>query len=86
MNDDIKLLLGKVKSEKKKKNENLDKIKQLETLLVKTKYANNPNKLQSDLKALNKIHVVDKNLHEIKQEILIDYTIEFEMVGMCKKW
>ena len=38
-------------------------------------------KLQSELKELNKIHDVDKNLHEIKNEILLDYTVEFEMVG-----
>ena len=36
------------------------------------------------MKALNRIHVVDKNLHEIKQEILVDYTGEFEMVGNLK--
>ena len=39
----------------KKKNKNLDKIKQLEILLVKTKCANNHNKLQFALKELNKI-------------------------------
>ena len=70
-------------SEKKKKKK-LDKTKQLEILLVKIKYGNNPNKLQSELKELIKIHVVNKNLHEIKQEILIDYICEFEMVGYLK--
>ena len=49
--------------------------------MVKIKYANNPDKLQSALKELNKIHVVDKNLHEIRNEILVDYTGEFQMVG-----
>ena len=44
----------------------------MENELVKIKYANNPNKLQSELKELNKIHVIDKNLHEIKQEKLLD--------------
>ena len=37
--------------------------------------------LNSEIKELNKIHVFNKNLHEIKQEILIDYTGELEMVG-----
>ena len=84
LNDDMKLLLNKIKSEKKKKNKNLDKIKQLEILLVNIKYANDPNKLENALKELNKIHVVNKHLHEIKQEILLDYTGEFEMVGNLK--
>ena len=84
LNDDMKILLNKIKSEKKKKNKNLDKIKQLEILLVNIKYANDPNKLQSELKELNKIQIVDKNLHEIKQEILRDYEDEFEMVGNLK--
>ena len=83
-NDDMKLLLNKNKTEKKKKNKNFDKIKQLEILLVSFKYANDPNKLQSELKELNKIHVIDKNLHEIKQEILQDYTSAFEIVGNLK--
>ena len=84
MSNDMKLLLNKIKSEKKKTNKNLDKIKHLEILLVNIKYANNPNKLQSELKELNKIQVFNKNLHEIKQEILLDYTGEFEMVGILK--
>ena len=49
----------------KKKN---DKIKELEIELVRIKYANNPNRLQSELKELNKIHVFDKNLHEIEKK------------------
>ena len=61
INDDMKLLLNKIKTEKEKKNKNLDKIKQLEILLVNIKYANDPNKLQSELKELNKIEVIDKN-------------------------
>ena len=84
IDDNMKLLLNEIKSEKKKKNKNLDKIKQLETLLINIKYANNPNKLQSELKELNKIHIINKNLHEIKIEILLDYTGEFEMVGNLK--
>ena len=81
MNDEMKSLLKKIKTERKRKNKNVDKIKELEMELVKIKYANNPNKFQSELIELNKIHVVNKNLHEIKQEILVDYTGEFEMVG-----
>ena len=41
-------------------------------------------KLQSELKELNKFHVIDKNLQEIKKEILLDYVGEFEMVGKLK--
>ena len=84
MDNNIKLLLNKIKSEKRKRNKDFDKIKQLEILLVITKYANDPNKLQSELKELNKIQVVNKNLHEIKQELLLDYTGEFEVVGNLK--
>ena len=80
----MQLLLNKIKTEKKKENKSLDNIKQLEILLVNIKYANDPNKLQSELKELNKIQVVNKNLHEIKQEILQDYEGEFEMVGNLK--
>ena len=66
----MKLLLNKIKLEKK--NKNFDKIKQLEILLVNIKYANDPNKLENALKELNKIQVIDKNLHEIKNEMLLD--------------
>ena len=82
ISNDLKLLLNKIKSEKKKKN--LDKIRQLEILLVNIKYANDPNKLQSALKELNKIQVIDKNLHEIKLEVLRDYNGVFELVGILK--
>ena len=84
MNDDTKLLLNKIKSEKKKKNKNFDEIRQLEILLVKIKYANDPNKLQSALKEINKIEVINKNLHEIKEEILLSYGSVFELVGNLK--
>ena len=80
INDNMKSLLNKIKTEKK----NFDKINQLEIEIVKIKYANNPNKLQSELKELNKIQVIDKNLHEIKQEILQEYEGDFEMVGNLK--
>ena len=84
MSNDMKLILNKIKSENKKKNKNFNKIRQLEILLVNIKYANDPNKLQSALKELNKIQVIDKNLHEIKNEILLDYDGTFEMVGNLK--
>ena len=80
----MKLLLNKIKSEKKKKNKISDKIKEVEILLVRIKYVNNPNKLQSVLKELIKIHVVNKKLQEIQQEVLQDYNGEFEMVGNLK--
>ena len=81
ISDGMKFLLNKIKSEKKKKYKNLDKTKQLEIILVNIKYANDPNKLENALKELNKIEVIDKNLHEIKQEILQEYIGTFEMVG-----
>ena len=84
IDDKLKTLLSKIKTEKKKKNKNVDKIKELETEFVKIKSANYPNKLQSELKELNKIQVIDKNLHEIKNEILLDYVGEFEIVGNLK--
>ena len=83
INDDMKLILNKIKSEKKK-NKHLDKIKQLEILLVRIEYADKPDKSESALKELNKIQVIDKNLHEIKHEILQDYTGALEMVGNLK--
>ena len=48
--------------------------------MVKIKYANNPDILQLALKDLSKIHVVDKNLHETRNEMIGDYDGEFEMV------
>ena len=84
LDDKRKSLLNKIKTEKIKKNKNLDKLKNSEIELVKIKNANNPDKLQSEFKKLNKIHVVEKPLHEIKQEILIKKTGEFEMVANLK--
>ena len=84
MNDEMKSVLNKIRTERKKKNKNVDGSKELEIELIKVKYANNPNKLQSELKELNKIQVIDKTLHEIKQEILVDYTGRFDMVGNLK--
>ena len=57
----MKLLLNKNKTEKQRNNKNLDKLKQLEKLLVNIKYANDPHKLESALKELKKIQVVNKN-------------------------
>ena len=81
MNDDIKFILNKNKSEKKKKYKNFDEIKQLEILLFRIKYADKTDKLESALRELNKIEVIIKNLHEIRSEIILDYTGEFGMVG-----
>ena len=81
MDDNIRLLLFKIKTEKRKRKKDFKKIKQLELLLVNIKYANDPKKLENALKELNKVQVIIKNLHEIKHEILVDYTDEFEMVG-----
>ena len=82
--DNMNLLLNKIKTEKKTKNKNFVRIKPLEIELIKIKYANNPNKLQSEPKELNRIQVVDKRFYEIKQEKLRDYTSEFERVGKLK--
>ena len=81
MKNDMKLLFKKIKCEKKKKYKNFDKIKQKEVLLVRSKYADKPDKLESASRELIKIHVVNKKLHEIKNEILLDYIGEFELVG-----
>ena len=68
MDDKLKLIFNKIKSEKKKKNKNLDKYKEVEIELVKIKYANKPNKLQSEIKE-NKIQFVNKNLHKKTRKI-----------------
>ena len=78
------MFLKKIKTEKKWKNENYYKIRELEIELVKIKYSSNPNKLQSELEESNKIHVFDRNLHGIENEILLDYVREIEMVGNLK--
>ena len=80
----MKLLLNKIKSEKRKRKKDLDKNKQLEVLLINIKDANDPDKLENALKELNKIQVINTNLHEIKQEKLQDYVGEFEMAGNLK--
>ena len=60
MDDKMKLLIIKIKAERKEKNKNIDKIKQIEIHLVKIKYVNNPVKLEYEFKELNKIQVVDE--------------------------
>ena len=69
----MKSLSIKIKTEKKKNNKDTDKIKQLEIEMVKIKNIIIPNKIQNALKEVNKIQVFDKNLYEIKQEILRNY-------------
>ena len=64
-------MLNKIKLQK-------NKIYQLENELVKIKYK---NEIEKDS---NKIHVVNKNLHEIEIEILEDYTGVFEMICNIK--
>ena len=80
----MKLFCEKIESEKKKKYKNNDKIKEVEILLVRIRYADKPDKLESVFRELNKIQVIDKNLREIKQEKLQDYIGAFEMVGNLK--
>ena len=58
IDNNMKLILNKIKSEKK--NKNFDKVKQLEILLVKIKYAIDPKKLENASKELNKIQVIKK--------------------------
>ena len=84
MNDGMKILLHKIKSEKKKKKKNFDKIKQLEILSVRIEYADKTNKLERALKELHKIQGFDKYLHGIKNEIVLDYVGEFEVNGDLK--
>ena len=64
----MKLLLNKIKYEKKKKNKNLDKIRQLEKLLVNIKYANDPNKLQNALKDFKKFKLLIKIYMKLKMK------------------
>ena len=81
MDDKMKSIIKKSKSEKKKKMKKNVKIEQLKIELIRIKYGDNTTKLQSELKEFKKTHVVNKNLHEIKNEILVDYAGEFENVG-----
>ena len=56
-------LLNKIKQAKIKENKNIDKIREEEIELVNIEYANNPNKLKSELEELKKIQFIDLNLH-----------------------
>ena len=84
MDDRMNSLLNKIKTEKKRKYKNNDKIKNSEIQLVKIEYADKPGKLKSALREINKVEVIDKYLHDIKQEKVRDYTKEFEMFGSLK--
>ena len=84
MDNETKLLLKKLKQRRYRKIKKICKIRELEIYSVKVKYSNNPIKLPSELKELIKIHVFDRNLHEIKNEILLDYVGEFEVVVNLK--
>ena len=48
----MKLLLNKNESEKKKKYKKFDEIKELEILLVRSKHADKPDKLENTLREL----------------------------------
>ena len=74
----MKTIIKKSKTEKRIN----DAIKQGETELVKIKKANNPTKLQYQLKELNKKQIVDLKLHEVKIDILKTQITDFEMVGI----
>ena len=52
--------------------------------MVEINYSKKPDKLESVLRELIKIEVVDKILHEIQNEIMRDYEGDFEMVGDLK--
>ena len=84
MDDNMKSFINKIKTEKKKKTKNFDKIENLEIELVKINYVSNPSRLKPALKELNEFQVVSKSLHEIKQKILLDHISEFEMAGSLK--
>ena len=51
MDDKAESILNNIKTQKKKKHKNLDKIKQLERELVEINYSNKPDKLQNALKS-----------------------------------
>ena len=68
INDDMKLLLSKIKSEENKKIKILDEIKQSKILLVRIKYVNKNNKLQSALKELKKFKLLMKIYTKLKMK------------------
>ena len=75
MDDKMKTIFKELNLEK-----NTDEIKQIEVELATTKYANYPDKLQSELKELNKIQFINKKLHETEYEIIVVFAGVFEMV------
>ena len=74
----------KIKLKQKKIYKNVEKIEKSGIQLVRMKYADKPDKLESPLRELNKVEVFRKKLHEIKQKILSYYVGAFEMVGNIK--
>ena len=59
----------------------MEKSKELEIQLVENNNVNRPAKLECELKELNELQIVNKNTHEVKQEVLQDFGNEFEMIG-----
>ena len=49
--------------------------------LLKIKNVDNPANLQNDLEEINEITVINFNLHENKEESLVEYTGDFGMIG-----
>ena len=64
-----------------KRKQKIHKVIKLEIELVKNNNANNHEKLKNELKKLNKNNVSSKNLHESKNEMLLDNDGLFEMDG-----
>ena len=81
MDRKLLILISSIK-QAQKKSENLGKVKPLKIELVKIKSANIPNKLQNEMKEINKRDVIDLILHEIKNDVLRDYTGEIERIGI----
>ena len=48
---------------------------------MKIKFVINPSDVENEVEKLNKIQVVDKNLHENKNDMIKKYTVDFETVG-----
>ena len=61
IDDKMKSLVNKIKTEKKKKNKKFDKIQELKIVLVKIKYSNNHKQIEKALGDLNKREVINKN-------------------------
>ena len=69
MSSGEKLIINKNKTEEKIKIKNIDKIKQLETLLVHNKDADNPNDVQNTLKDLNKFMLLIKTYMRLNKKV-----------------